>query len=761
MQRLMIGGGIMRSRTTRILFRFAFPAVMALATYTFGTSQANPRQTRGQAPSPIQVLLRHAIPGTRDLQLIIELTDASVAQTMATPAPGRSTPRAGLVQGREKLNLDTPQAVAYRAQLARGQRLVTDRLSALSGVQIQGSTDLVMNSIIARVPVEHYLAVRRMPGVKKVYFSRPQRMNLNAAASLQNAPVLWAHVVGGRANAGQGQRIGLIDTGIDITSSMFVDTTTPLPAGFPKYDSTADKAFTNHKVIVARNYVRLLSNTDRDYTARDDVGHGTFVAGCAAGKLVTAPLAQISGMAPGAFLGSYKVFGYPGYNDFTTTAAILAAINDAVNDGMDVLNLSLGSLDYLPPSEDPEVAAISNAIAAGLVVCLAAGNEGPDTHSIDSPGSAPDAISVGAIWDSRVFSAQLHVAGTGVPANLQNLAYTNGSGPAISTAINALAVSDVTTLDGTGLACSALPAGSLSGRIAFIERGTCTFLIKVTDAANAGARAVVVYDNVPGESTIQMAGLSTTHIPAVMIFNADGLALKSYLATNPSATISIGTSTSNQLATPTTPVLSSDSSRGPSADFGIKPDLVAVGWNVYSAAIKSSSGSIYDPTGFYSPLASGTSFSTPMVSGAAAAVMQLFPGLTPAGVKSALANTASQITIDGVTPATVVQAGNGLLNMGNASTAGAIFSPTNLNFGVQAYSDSISLTQTLGITNDRGAPTSSRFPFNRSSTAPRSPLIRPTQEQLRPALARASMLPCRRSRRSRADFKDSLRSRAA
>jgi hypothetical protein len=659
----------------------------------------------------MQMLLRHAIPGTRDLQLIIELTDPSVAQTMTTPAPGRSTPRAGLAQGRAKLQLDTPQAVTYRAQLARGQRLVTDRLSALSGVQIQGSTDLVMNSIIARVPVEHYLAVRRMPGVKKVYFSRPQRMNLNAAASLHNAPALWAHVAGGRANAGQGQRIGLIDTGIDITNSMFVDTTTPLPAGFPKYDSTADRAFTNHKVIVARNYVALLSNADRDYTARDDVGHGTFVAGCAAGKLVTAPLAQISGMAPGAFLGSYKVFGYPGYNDTTTTAAILAAINDAVIDGMDVLNLSLGSLDYVPPSEDPEVGAISNAVAAGLVVCLAAGNEGPDTHSINSPGGAPDAISVGAIFDSRVFSAQLHVAGTGVPANLQSVAYTNGTGPAISTAINASAVKDVAALDGTGLACSALPA--LSGQIAFIERGTCTFLTKVTNAANAGARAVVVYDNVPGDSSnvagesaipIHMGGLSTTHIPAVMIFNADGLALKSYLATNPSATISIGTSTSNQLATPTTPVLSSDSSRGPSADFGIKPDLVAVGWNVYSAAIKSSSGLIYDPTGFYSLLGSGTSFSTPMVSGAAAAVMQLFPGLTPGGVKSALANTASQITIDGVTPATVVQAGNGLLNMGNASAAGAIFSPTNLNFGAQAYSDSISLTQTLGITNVSGSP---------------------------------------------------------
>ncbi len=690
----------MRNRASRILFCFAFPAILALAIHGFGTPQTSPQRTPRDGPASMQVLLRHAIPGTRDLQLIIELADPPVAQALAEPAARRAPLRPGTVQGRNRLQLDSPAAVDYRNQIAARRKLVTDKLQALRGVQIQGSTDVVMHSVIARVPIEHYLTVRRMPGVKKVYFSRPQRMNLNAAATTLNASALWARVSGGRSNAGQGQKIGILDTGIDMNNAMFADSTTPTPSSypsnFPKYDP-GNLAFTNHKVIVARSYVRFLSR-DKDYTARDEVGHGSFVAGCAAGKLVTAPLAQISGMAPGAFLGNYKIFGTPGFNDFTTQAAILAAIEDAVIDGMDAINLSLGSLDFVPPSEDPEVDAINNAIAAGVVVCLAAGNEGPDTHSINSPGSAADAITVGAIFDARVFAPQLHVAGAGAPANLQDLAYQNGSGPAITTAIPATPVTDVATLDGNGLGCSALPAGSLTGRIALIERGICTFLTKVNNASAAGARAVVVYNNVVGADTIQMGALAGTSIPAVMIFYGDGLGLQSYLAVNPAATISIGTSTNNQLATPVTPVLVSDSSRGPSADFGIKPDLVAVGWNVYSAAqTYNSAGFLYDSSHF--AVSQGTSFSTPMVTGAAAALMQLFPNLTPAGIKSALANTASQITTDGITPATIVQAGNGLLNMGNASAAGAIFSPANLNFGVQAYSGTISVTRTLAITN--------------------------------------------------------------
>lgn len=687
------------------LFRFALPGILALAIFGFGAPQDQTQPGRGHGPATMNALLRHAIPGTRDLQLIVEMTDPPMARAFAGQPARLPSGRSALMQGRNRLQMDSQQAIDYRNKLARGRQPAEDHLRQLSGAQIQGTTDVVMNSIIVRVPVEHYFEVRRTAGVKKVYFSRYLRMNLDAAAQTHNAAALWARVAGGSANAGAGQKIGIIDTGIDNTNPMFADSTPPTPSsyppGFPKVDSFSNSPYTNHKVIVARDYLNLL-NRQFVTDARDEVGHGTFVAGCAAGKLYNAPKAQISGMAPGAYLGSYKIFGTPGINDFTTTAAVLAGINDAVADGMDVINLSLGALDYLPPSEDPEVDAINSAIAAGVVVCLAAGNEGPDTHSINSPGSADDAISVGAVWNSRIFASQLNVGGPGVPSNLQTIAYQNGNGPSIASPIPATLVADVAALDGTGLACSALPGGSLNGNIALIQRGTCTFLTKVNNAAAAGARAVVVYDNVAGQSLTLMGGLSGTSTPAVMIFRTDGLALKNYAASTAGVTVSIGVSTSASLATPMTPVLASDSSRGPSADFGIKPDLVAVGWEVYSAAQnQNSGGALYDPSRF--TISQGTSFSTPMVSGAAAAVMQLFPTLNPAGVKSVLANTAARVTLDGITPASIVQAGNGLLNMGNAAGAVASFSPSSLNYGVQGYSSSISTTRTLSITNISGS----------------------------------------------------------
>jgi parallel beta-helix repeat protein len=658
-------------------------------------------------------LLRYAIPGTRDLPLIVELTDPSVVQIMAQPAARGAALPAATGRGRPRPRLDSSQAVSYRAQLARTQVLMMDRLRALDGVQVQGSTTTVVNAVFARVPVEQYFAVRRLPGVKKVYFSRRYRMNLNAAATVQNAQSLWSlGAVGGRTNAGLGVKIGVIDSGIDISNAMFADSTAPTPTsyptGFPKYDTATDKNYTNHKVIVARNYVTTLNGYSYQSVndARDELGHGTFVAGCAAGKVYSAPLAQISGMAPAAFVGNYKVFGTPGINDYALTTGIAAAIEDAVTDGMDVLNLSFGSLDYVPPSESIEVTYVNNAIAAGLVVVMAAGNEGPDMHTIDSPASTPDAIAVGAVWNSRTFAPQLHVTGPGtVPAGLQNIAYQNGSGPAISTAIASSQLVDVSTLDGTGLACSSLSSGSLSGKIALIGRGTCSFAAKVTSAAGAGARAVIVYNNVSGAQPITMGGLSGTTTPAVMVSNPDGLALKTFVTANPAATLSIDAS-NTVVAAPTIPdILLDFSSRGPSTDFGIKPDLMAVGANVYSSTVPAACGTVLScDSSSHFGVGDGTSFSAPMVSGAAAAVIQLFPDFTPAQIKSVLVNTASQnVTTDGTTPATVVQAGNGLLNMGNAATAGAVFSPTNLNFGVQSYSDSISLTQTFTITNVSGS----------------------------------------------------------
>ncbi|HYK87435.1 MAG TPA: S8 family serine peptidase [Acidobacteriota bacterium] len=594
------------------------------------------------------------------------------------------------------MDLHSSEAEARRVQVVEEQRILSEGLSRIAGAQVQSAIQTVMNALIVRVPAARYEQVRMLPGIKKVYFSRRYRPLLDTSAVLLNAQDLWAKA-GGRVRAGSGVKIGIIDTGIDNSNPMFTGNALVPPAGFPKGES----GFTNGKVIVARNYINLLFEPQTVQTSVDEVGHGTFVAGCAAGELVNAPLATISGMAPGASLGSYKVFGTPGINDTTSTAAILAAINAAVEDGMDILNLSLGALDYVPPSENPESGALEAAIGAGVVVVAAAGNNGPTAHTIGSPGTVPDVITVGAVSNMRTFASQVHVtAPDPVPANLNSLPYLSGDGPAINVLISPTNVADVAVLDGNGQACSPLPSGSLKGSIALILRKPCSFMTKVTNAQSAGAIAAIVYNNNPIEGPVSMAGLASTTIPAVMISNTDGTALKQYIAAHPGNVQAEIDSSLMLAATPTVPrVLATFSSVGPGTDYSIKPDLVAVGEFVYSAAQSSNPhGAIYNPTGFI--VSQGTSFSTPMVAGAAAGLKQLFPQLDALGIKSALTSTARRsVTALGMSPANILQAGSGLIDMGRASSATAVFSPTSLSFGAESYSGSLSLTRTLTIKN--------------------------------------------------------------
>jgi minor extracellular serine protease Vpr len=670
---------------------------LAFGLYIPGFAGSTATSRHGQDdPITEKTLQRMMIPNTKDLQLIIELSDPGVLEKMSGSTAVRQFNRTERLSRRNRqIDLESQQALEYRHQIRQNRESFKNRILQFSGAQILGTTDVVMNAVIVQVHARDYRAIRNLPGVKKVYFSRPHKMLLDQAAILQNAQALWT-AAGGQSSAGMGIKIGLIDSGIDISNPMLSGTGMSAPGGFPRYDTQADKAYTNSKVIVARSYVSYLSSRQSIQTAVDEVGHGTFVAGCAAGQQVTAPRATISGMAPGAYLGSYKVFGTPGVNDTATTAAILAAIDDAVTDGMDVINLSLGGLDYVPPSEDVEAIALQRAIETNdIVVTIAAGNDGTMTHTIGSPGTTDDAITVGAVTNSREFLASLH-ANTADP-NLSTIGYLPASGTTVP-AIASSTVIDVQSLDGNGLGCSAFPSNSLSGSVALIERGNCLFSTKVANAATAGAKAVIVYNNVsPG--VFNMSGLSSATIPAVMISQTDGVNLKNYIDSNPSgARVSVDNSQTLQSVPVAARVISSFSSAGPNMDFGIKPDLVAVGENVYSAATTRSSALLNDASGF--TVSGGTSFSSPMAAGAAAALRQRFPSLGALAIKSLLTTTASRnLTVDGTNAPNVMQAGSGLLNMENAFAGTALFSPTNLNFGVHSYQGSYTSNSTLAINN--------------------------------------------------------------
>ncbi|MBM3788989.1 MAG: hypothetical protein FJW35_01410, partial [Acidobacteria bacterium] len=637
------------------------------------------------------------------IRLIVELDEPGVVESLRADeaAPVRGAARSAAVP---RVDIRSARAAGIRARLAQAQQRVRGRMASLGGIEVFDSVDVIMNALFVRAPAGGYDAIRRLPGVKKVYPVRELVPHLDAAAGLHRAQGMW-DPAGGDEQAGRGVRIGIIDSGIDIDHPMFADSVVDPPPGFPK----GETAFTTRKVIAARNYIHLLSRIQTVNTALDERGHGTFVAGCAAGRRAAGPLATVSGMAPAAFLGSYKVFGTPGINDTATNTAVIKATEDAVADGMDILNYSLGSLNYVPPSEDPLAIALNNAIGAGVVVVGSAGNSGPGAHTVGSPHSNPNTITVGAVTNSRAFAPLLRVtAPQPVPGPLQNIPYEpSADGPQVSAKTNPTTVVDVATLDGNGLACSPLPIGSLEGKIAFVARGDCFFRDKVSNAEVGRAAAVVVYNNVAGADPIAMGQMSATTIPAVMISNPNGLAMKALLAGNPGSTqLEIDPSSHKQPYQTSSRVITDFSSRGPGSDYFLKPDIVAVGENVYSAAQNNDpNGSLYSADRFVT--AGGTSFSAPMVAGAAAVIRQLRPGLSPLQVKSVLVNTAGRsITLDGVAAANILEGGAGLLDMTSAAAAMAAFNPPTMSFGARPYTDSISLRKTLEITNFSGSPDS-------------------------------------------------------
>ena len=402
----------------------------------------------------------------------------------AATVPGRyivelsTEPVAAHVKSMGKRGLRSQAADAQRTRIRSEHDRARAALSA-NQATVLDSMDTVINALVVAAPDGQGPALARVPGVKRVRPERLFKIVLDHALPLHKVPEAWNAV--GIDNAGAGMKIGIIDTGIDASHPAFQDPSLAIPDGFPHVNSNADVANTNNKVIVARSYASLFARRDPDTSARDHVGHGTATSMAAAGVLNAGALATITGVAPKAWVGNYKVFGTPGVNDGASESAILKAIDDAVADGMDVINISLGS-DLAPlPSDDPEVTAIERATGLGVVVVVAAGNNGPDPATVASPATAPSAIAVGASENDRVFAASASLSSGA------SFVAIPGSGAAPTAPVSARVV-DVTAVDGTGLACGTLPAGSLDGAIALILRGVCTFEEKLNTASRPAPR---------------------------------------------------------------------------------------------------------------------------------------------------------------------------------------------------------------------------------------------------------------------------------
>jgi subtilisin family serine protease len=305
---------------------------------------------------------------------------------------------------RSRLLLDSPSSISYLQLLDRRQSAVAARIRrAIPGASVHWRYGITIDGLAAVVPRGSVGTLEHLAGISKVWPSATYHASLDRTPQLIGAPILWGPT---RATAGQGVKIGIIDEGVDQTHPFLSPTGFTMPAGYPK----GDAAFTTAKVIVARAFAPPSPKWKYASTPFDPENseHGTHVAGIAAGDYGTKANAfpgqpTVSGIAPAAYIGNYKALTIPtpGFGLDGNAPEIAKAIEQAVADGMNVINLSIGEPE-IDAARDIVVRAIDGAARAGVVPCIAAGNDGENGKgTISSPGSAPLAITAAASTTGR------------------------------------------------------------------------------------------------------------------------------------------------------------------------------------------------------------------------------------------------------------------------------------------------------------------------------------------------------------------------
>jgi len=600
----------------------------------------------------------------------------------------------------KKIDFNSNAVRSYRAQLNNLRNQFRQWLRANAPrARITSEYDISLNAVAVQLNGTPLATIKAAPMVQSAEYNALYQPNLSQSYHIINASGAWTEA-GGRTNAGHGIKIGDIDGGIEETHPFFDPTGFNYPAGFPKCD--AEDSASHHpdqdcrhvtpKVIVAKVFFNKAQEQGLDATAVE--GHGTHTAGIAAG--VTGKTAVVngvsindmSGIAPGAWLGNYNVF--PDHVNESRHGArsedILNAVEAAISDGMDVLNLSLGGGFH--GNDDLLAIGLDNAVDAGVVVAVAAGNSGPGAGTVESPGRARKVITVAA-------STNQHFVG-------QPFTYPAGGGTTIGAAIgdfDPLPAMSFGLFDTHSNGCSGVPAGA-SGKVAIIDRGACTFSQKVANAKAAGAIGVVIINNVAGDPSAmaRTAGFDDD-LPAVMISKSDGANLRAANPPDASASASF-----QEFITPQNKdILASFSSQGPTlVDLAAKPDVTSVGVNVLSSCVETDPIDCGNaPWGFLS----GTSMSTPHIAGSSAVLLQLHNDWSPAQIKSALVNRADLVVKDSITGIHDVgptAQGTGRENLSVAADATTWIDPSAASFGKVTFGHPTPLTITLH--NPTGTP---------------------------------------------------------
>lgn len=478
---------------------------------------------------------------------------------------------------------------------------------------------------------------------------------------------------------GAGVKVAVMDSGIDYHHP-------DLGGGFgPGHRVATGYDFVGDLFNAGGSGGELIPHPDND--PDDCNGHGTHVTGII-GASGNPDTGGARGVAPGVTFGAYRVFGCDGS---TSADIMLAAMERALADGMDVLNMSIGSAFQTWP-QYPTAVGADALVDAGMVVVASIGNSGANgVHSAGAPGVGRKVIGVASFDNSHIelptFTVSPddraigYIQATGAPD-----APTTGTAVLASTGTPTSANDACSVAQPDGTLVSPLPPGSLTGKVALIRRGTCSFYEKSTNAQAAGAVAVVLYNNVGGYVSPTVApptGAPPVTIPVVAILAVDGIEINSRIAAEETSltwTDDLGT-----FINPTGGLISAFSSYGLNAELALKPNIGAPGGLIKSTWPLEAGG--------YATI-SGTSMSSPHVAGAAALFLEAHPTATPAAVKTALQNSADP-KVFSLNPGfiePVHRQGAGMVDIDDAILATTTVTPSELSLGEGTSPKTVQLT---------------------------------------------------------------------
>jgi minor extracellular serine protease Vpr len=525
-------------------------------------------------------------------------------------------------------NLSKDERAAIVRDLKAAQAPLIARAKAL-GAKVRETFQASYSGFSVRIAKGKVAQLSALPGVTSVTAVRKVEHDLERSVPLIGAPAAWQDY----GFTGAGVKVGIIDTGVDYYHANFGGSGDP--DDFANADGHGtDGVFPTAKVAGGYDFV------GDDYDANTPVpdpdpldcnGHGSHVAGIAAGFGVLSNGSTYSGtygsatiggnswnvgpgVAPQATLYAYRVFGCDGS---ASDDVIIAAIDRAVLDGVDVINMSLGA--PFGTATDPTAIASDNASAAGVMVVTSAGNSGPSAYITGSPGTSTRAMSTAAFDGGFAGfpTATIDITGVGTMAN------NNSGGPLpVTTGV-------VVLPDGSGgisLGCNNSEYSGVAGKIVVAKRGTCDRVARAIFGQNNGAVAVILVNNGGGLPPFE-GPIGGVTIP---FLGAAGGTDAAFLGANGTThTITPGPVTPS----PSYLHLADFTSGGPRYDdSAAKPDVTAPGVSVFSTNVGSGTGAI---------AISGTSMASPHSAGVAALVVDAHPSWTPGQIKAAIMNTAS------------------------------------------------------------------------------------------------------------------------